>query len=818
MAKATSGYYPLGRNGLWHGGVHFDSGTAGALDQSSVHCLADGEVVAYRIDERSPTTNYFINEQCVPKPFSRNFLLIRHRLEAPKVEGGTDVPPSLVFYSVYMHLQDWAVYRDDVSIPRPGFWPDAEIRRVKATANAVHHRFPGERGLRVWGHPRPGEALVLLPPGTEVTVSGEGEYRKLKDTNGPDLLKNADGSLRGYVAFEHLVPIAGDEYRVSVNFTLNVRAEPSPYGQILMCLTNNTEVTVSGEGKFRKLERVNQYVHYDSLEGAREPIAGRVVVLEKPVAINAGDLIGHIGEYQDNAAEHPEKKLHLEVFSNDSVEAFIQASRAWAERLPATSKTWLKLAKGTAVVAHQARFSNTRPPTLRAASAPSDADLLVPKSLIDSLSAENKIVIAATADRAACNWYRLDGLLHDANRVPLDGWVREEVGVTPWVNPWSWEGYDVIYNYDAPRQTLAAFFRAAGRFSEEQLKRHGGLADVSENGCMKNRLYEIVDRDRNGEMTAQELQAAIGLPAHAQSLSQLIILCESEWRHTPRKWDALDEVIGHSGSTPLLNWVAEKERIREISWWNEVRERVGLPEDGKVYHIHPVALIGRFRTNDRRITVDFLEKVTGKTGSWFTGKGGGRSFVRGFEEKYPRIYKYDKYEFVGKLNDALERYGIISTYQQAHFISQCYHESAAFETTVEFGSGTQYDPGNHSSAFQNGNTEVGDGPKYKGKGLIQLTWRNNYASYSNYRGVDFVSSPDLIAEDMFNAIDVSCWYWRRKGAVSRKHNAQGDINVLIDNEPGNVKLVTLAVNGGENGLHERMEVFDFIRKEWGLTS
>nr|NYU06945.1 hypothetical protein [Pseudomonas sp. SbOxS1] len=54
LANATAGYYPLGRNGLWHGGVHFDSGTASSLDQSSVHCLADGEVVAYRIDTYSP--------------------------------------------------------------------------------------------------------------------------------------------------------------------------------------------------------------------------------------------------------------------------------------------------------------------------------------------------------------------------------------------------------------------------------------------------------------------------------------------------------------------------------------------------------------------------------------------------------------------------------------------------------------------------------------------------------------------------------------------------------------------------------------------
>ena len=594
MAKAAAGYYPLGRNGLWHGGVHFDSGTAGTLDQSSVHCLADGEVVAYRIDELSPTTPYFTEERCVPKPFSRNFVLVRHRLEAPRIEGSTDAPPSLIFYSLYMHLQDWAVYRSDPSILRPAFWPEGLSRRVKTTVSDVRAGPPEQRGLNVRNQARGGKVLALLPRGAEVTVSGEGEYRKLENTSGPDVLKNADGSLLGFLSVDYLVPIVGDEYRVKATPSLRVRAEANTSSAVLMELPDGTEVTVSGEGRLRKLERVNQYVHFNSLEGALEPIADRIVVLDKPIAIKAGELIGHIGEYQDGSAEYPEKKLHLEVFSANHVEPFIESSRAWAQRLPAAGKTWLKFSKGTAVVTHQERFNTTQPPTLSAASIPSDADLLVPKSLIDGLPPDKKIVVSATPDRSACNWYRLDGLFHDANGVLLDGWVREEVGVTPWFSPWSWEGYDVVFNYDSPRQTLASFFRAVGRFSQQQLERYSNLADKSDNGRMKNRLYDIIDRDRDGEMTAEELQAAIALPAHAQSLSQLIIHYESEWRHEPHKWDALDDIVGHSGSTPLLNWVAEKERIREISWWNEVAQGVGLPVDGQVYHLHPVGFTNRF--------------------------------------------------------------------------------------------------------------------------------------------------------------------------------------------------------------------------------
>lgn len=817
LAKAASGYYPLGRNGLWHGGVHFDSGTAGTLkQQSSVHCLADGEVVAYRIDERSPTTAYFVNSLTVQKPFSRNFVLVRHRLQAPKVEGSADVPPSLTFYSLYMHLQDWAVYERDIATVRPAFWPESQLRRVKATMKDSLPGHPELQGLRVRNRAQSGKVLTLLPPGAEITVSGKGAFRKLENTKGPEHLKNVDGSLRGYVSFNQLESIAGDEYRVKSNFSLRIRTEANAESPVIGELPNGTEVFVSGVGAYRKLERVNQYVHFNSLESMREPITDRIVVLDNPMAIKAGDLIGHIGEYQDSGAEHPEKRLHLEVFSCDEVEAFIDASRAWAQRLPATGKTWLKLVKGTAVVAHQECFTVTHPPTLSASNTPSDADLLVPKSLIDGLPAEKKIVVPATAERKACNWYRLDGLLHDAKNTLLNGWVREEVGVTPWVNPWSWEGYDVIFNYDTPRQALASFLRAVGRFSEDQIERHGALADISDKGPMKSRLYDIIDRDRDRKMTAEELQKAISLPAHAQSLSQLIIHYESEWHYEPNKWDALDEVLGHSGSTPHLNWLAEKERIKEMSWWREVAPNVGLPAHGQVYHLHPVWVVGQFGASDRRITVKLLEKVTGKLGDWFTGKGGGRAFVRDFEAKYPRIYKYDKYEFVNQLNDALERYEITTPHQQAHFISQCFHESAAFETTIEFSSGTQYDPGVHTSAINSGNTEVGDGPRYRGKGLIQLTWKNNYAAYSRFRKIDFVGAPNMIAENMLDAIDVSCWYWRYNGGVSGKYNARGNINILVDNEPDNVQLVTLAVNGGSNGLREREKIYEAIKREWGL--
>ena len=87
QAKARGGFYPMGANGLWHGGVHFAQGTAGAFDQSSVRCIADGEVIAYRIDDEYPISEYTGEVPLIKRaPFSTGFVLVKHRLALPPLK------------------------------------------------------------------------------------------------------------------------------------------------------------------------------------------------------------------------------------------------------------------------------------------------------------------------------------------------------------------------------------------------------------------------------------------------------------------------------------------------------------------------------------------------------------------------------------------------------------------------------------------------------------------------------------------------------------------------------------------------------------
>nr|WP_180204623.1 hypothetical protein [Pseudomonas sp. SbOxS1]NYU04614.1 hypothetical protein [Pseudomonas sp. SbOxS1] len=755
LADAQAGYYPLGRNGMWHGGVHLDGGTTGPDALSQVRCLADGEVVAYRVPEHTPLSTFFPEAGgTLEAPFAAGLVLVRHRLQAPKIDGSSDDPPSLTFFSLYMHLEDWARYLTDPALPRPNFWPENPVLRVKPD---VPDRMPGhpeQRGANVRHNNHQGQVIDFLPVGTPVTISGNGDFRKLENSCGPSSLLDEEGALLGYVSFSLLAPIAAGRYRVNViRDPLIVREEPDVRSAKIGELQKNTEVTISGEGEFRKLESIAHYISFKSLQSERKPLVfDGVVVLDQPAPIKAGELIGHLGRYQECDETAPQQKLHLEVFSNDDVQAFFAASRAWAQRLPDTNKTWLKLAKGTPVAAHQDRISSSLFPIWNHDNPRSDSDLLVPKSLLDGLPSERKIQVPTAASGKTYNWYRLDDLLHDADGKPLNGWVREEVGVTPWVSPWSWEGHEVLYNYALPQLSLSYLLSVTGVLGEESKDRLRERAQKWDKGRMQTRLYEIIDRDRNGKMTADELQGALRVPALAQALAQLVIFSESEWNYRQSKWDALDEVLGHTNSAPILNWVAEKQRIKQLSWWGEVAGKVGLPKEGMVFHFHPVGLLSNFTKIGRLINVeDFLRQYEQVHTMFLPGTPSLTSQSRKNLEKII-IAINDFYELAPQGTNIYEVSYMLATvrHEAYHFTTREF-----FSEKPEVGSYSyfnKYDPVLAQSADlrerakANGNVEEGDGYKYRGRGCVHLTWKNNYRKFSKLLSFDFVSNPDAAAK------------------------------------------------------------------------
>lgn len=130
-------------------------------------------------------------------------------------------------------------------------------------------------------------------------------------------------------------------------------------------------------------------------------------------------------------------------------------------------------------------------------------------------------------------------------------------------------------------------------------------------------------------------------------------------------------------------------------------------------------------------------------------------------------------------------YGIDgSPLRVAHFMAQVAHESGGFRYMEEIASGEAYE-----GRASLGNTQPGDGKRYKGRGPLQLTGRANYRQFGRKIGVDLERHPEIAAYPSMG-LWIACQYW-----ADRKLNSLADAD--------DVDAITRKVNGGTNGLADR---------------
>ncbi|MNU86074.1 Chitinase class I [compost metagenome] len=148
--------------------------------------------------------------------------------------------------------------------------------------------------------------------------------------------------------------------------------------------------------------------------------------------------------------------------------------------------------------------------------------------------------------------------------------------------------------------------------------------------------------------------------------------------------------------------------------------------------------------------------------------------------------------FVPVLNTAMQRYQIISAKRVAAFLAQIGHESGQLQYVREIWGPTSAQR-KYEGREDLGNTEKGDGSKYRGCGLIQITGRANYAACGEALGVDLISQPGLLELPQYAAMSAA-WFWKQKG-----------LNDLADQDQCNT--ITRCINGGLNGLQDRLEIW-----------
>jgi putative chitinase len=162
---------------------------------------------------------------------------------------------------------------------------------------------------------------------------------------------------------------------------------------------------------------------------------------------------------------------------------------------------------------------------------------------------------------------------------------------------------------------------------------------------------------------------------------------------------------------------------------------------------------------------------------------------------------------------AFKKYNISTTKRQAAFIGQCAYESSNFKVlkedlnysaeglmktwpsrfpNLEIASQYAENPAKIAGKVYNGklgNTNEEEASKYIGRGLIQLTGKENYANCGSSLGVDFLGNPDWLCDPKYAALS-SGWFWNKKG-----------LNDLAD--AGDFETMTKRINGGLSGLDER---------------
>ncbi|MFC4518620.1 glycoside hydrolase family 19 protein [Cupriavidus pinatubonensis] len=157
--------------------------------------------------------------------------------------------------------------------------------------------------------------------------------------------------------------------------------------------------------------------------------------------------------------------------------------------------------------------------------------------------------------------------------------------------------------------------------------------------------------------------------------------------------------------------------------------------------------------------------------------------------------------FAIPLNEAMAEFHIDTAQRQAAFIAQIAHESGQLRYTRELW-GPTIAQTRYEGRTDLGNVIPGDGKRFMGRGLIQITGRSNYVKCGFALGIDLTARPELL-ETPENASRSAAWFW---------FNA--DLNQYADKD--DFANLTRHINGGLNGLEDRKQFWARARKELGV--
>lgn len=150
-------------------------------------------------------------------------------------------------------------------------------------------------------------------------------------------------------------------------------------------------------------------------------------------------------------------------------------------------------------------------------------------------------------------------------------------------------------------------------------------------------------------------------------------------------------------------------------------------------------------------------------------------------------------DYLPFIQQAMAEFDITSYLREAAFLAQLAHESGELRYMEEIASGAAYE-----GRANLGNTQPGDGKRFKGRGPIQLTGRANYKRYGDLLGLDLINNPTIAATKEVG-FRIAGQFWKLNG-----------LNELADQQQ--FKSITKRINGGYNGLDDRIKYYERAKK------
>ena len=175
----------------------------------------------------------------------------------------------------------------------------------------------------------------------------------------------------------------------------------------------------------------------------------------------------------------------------------------------------------------------------------------------------------------------------------------------------------------------------------------------------------------------------------------------------------------------------------------------------------------------------------------------------------PKLPAAKRSEYLPHLNHAMSFHQINTPLRASAFLAQIAHESGEFRYMEEIwgsqptAAQARYEPPS-PLATKLGNTEKGDGYRFRGRGPIQLTGRANHKKYGDLLGVDFVSDPDLAAKPEW-AFQTAALYWKLNGC-----NELADVRDFVG--------ITRKINGGTTGLADREHYYGMAKAAFAIDA